>query len=105
MLPQSRNRRNTIPCLAVILFAALLSVHLAGCSREEKAPPKPRARPSGGEITQKTVPKIDIHNTIAVIETAKGAIELEFFADEAPKTVENFLKNARLGYYTAYSLR
>lgn len=35
----------------------------------------------------------------AVLNTSEGAIELELFADEAPKTVENFTKLAADGYY------
>jgi cyclophilin family peptidyl-prolyl cis-trans isomerase len=35
----------------------------------------------------------------AVIETDKGAIEIELFADEAPKAVENFRLLAEHGYY------
>src|SRR5262245_46443899 len=35
----------------------------------------------------------------AVIETDKGPIEIEFFAAEAPKTVENFRLLAEHGYY------
>ena len=35
----------------------------------------------------------------AVIETDKGAIEIEFFAADAPKAVENFRLLAEQGYY------
>ncbi len=35
----------------------------------------------------------------AVIETDKGPIEIEFFADEQPKAVENFRLLAEHGYY------
>ena len=35
----------------------------------------------------------------ATIQTNHGAIELELFDDDAPKTVENFLKLARDGFY------
>jgi cyclophilin family peptidyl-prolyl cis-trans isomerase len=34
-----------------------------------------------------------------VIETDKGSIEIEFFADEQPKAVENFRLLAEHGYY------
>jgi peptidyl-prolyl cis-trans isomerase B (cyclophilin B) len=33
------------------------------------------------------------------METNKGTIELELFEDDAPKTVENFVKLARDGFY------
>ena len=38
-------------------------------------------------------------NKKAVIETAKGAIEAELFADEVPSTVANFEKLANSGFY------
>ncbi len=38
-------------------------------------------------------------NKQAVVETVKGAIELELFADEVPNTVANFEKLANSGFY------
>ena len=35
----------------------------------------------------------------AVLNTTEGAIELELFPEDAPKTVENFTKLASEGYY------
>jgi cyclophilin family peptidyl-prolyl cis-trans isomerase len=35
----------------------------------------------------------------AIMQTSEGAIELELFPEEAPKTVENFTKLASEGYY------
>jgi cyclophilin family peptidyl-prolyl cis-trans isomerase len=37
--------------------------------------------------------------TTATMHTNHGAIELELFDDDAPKTVDNFLKLSRDGYY------
>jgi cyclophilin family peptidyl-prolyl cis-trans isomerase len=37
--------------------------------------------------------------TNATLHTNHGAIAVELFDDDAPKTVENFLKLARLGFY------
>jgi cyclophilin family peptidyl-prolyl cis-trans isomerase len=37
--------------------------------------------------------------TNATLQTNKGAIEVELFDDDAPKTVENFTKLARDGFY------
>lgn len=36
---------------------------------------------------------------VATIETARGTIRLELFADKAPKTVANFEKLAQQGFY------
>jgi cyclophilin family peptidyl-prolyl cis-trans isomerase len=66
-----------------LLFAAAL-LALAGCSKSETktaaeaAPPKP---------------------AVAVIETEKGAIEIELLAGDAPKAVQNFQRLAERGYY------
>ena len=35
----------------------------------------------------------------ATIETSKGTIVIELYKDEAPKTVENFVKLAKQGFY------
>jgi len=37
--------------------------------------------------------------TTATMQTNKGGIELELFDEDAPKTVQNFVKLARDGYY------
>ena len=69
----------TVPCLAALL--------LAGCATKPEGNPKvpAGAKSSGG-----------MH---AVIETDKGPIEIEFFANDAPKAVENFRLLAEHGYY------
>jgi cyclophilin family peptidyl-prolyl cis-trans isomerase len=38
-------------------------------------------------------------STAATIDTSKGAISLELFEEDAPKTVENFARLAREGFY------
>lgn len=38
-------------------------------------------------------------NKTAVMDTARGTIELELYADEAPNTVANFEKLANSGFY------
>jgi len=38
-------------------------------------------------------------NPTAVIQTSKGDIVVELFADKAPKSVENFVNYARSGFY------
>ncbi len=38
-------------------------------------------------------------NPVAVIETNLGTIEFELFPDNAPKSVENFIKLAKSGFY------
>lgn len=41
----------------------------------------------------------DYQGKTAFLKTNKGDITLEFYADDAPKTVENFIRLAESGYY------
>jgi superfamily II DNA/RNA helicase len=59
-----------------------------GGEGERQASPGHRA-PVGGDETMSQ----------ATMHTNHGAIDVELFADDAPKTVENFLKLSRDGYY------
>jgi cyclophilin family peptidyl-prolyl cis-trans isomerase len=69
------------------LLILVLAFALTGCNRSETRNPKvpPGAKSSGGSR--------------AVVETDKGAIEIELFQNEAPKAVENFRLLAEHGYY------
>jgi cyclophilin family peptidyl-prolyl cis-trans isomerase len=58
----------------------------AGCERQPANPKVPPGATSSGGLH-------------GVIETDKGAIEIEFFAKDAPKAVENFRLLAEHGYY------
>jgi cyclophilin family peptidyl-prolyl cis-trans isomerase len=71
--------------LLLVLCVAVTSV--IACSRSAGGNPKvpAGAKSSGG-----------LH---AVIDTDKGPIDIEFFATEAPKAVENFRLLAEHGYY------
>jgi len=77
-----RRSRHVCPVLAL---AALIA--LAGC--EGAAPSNPKvpagAKSSGGKH--------------ATIEMDQGAIEIEFFENDAPRAVENFRLLAEHGYY------
>jgi cyclophilin family peptidyl-prolyl cis-trans isomerase len=68
-----------------MLVAALLAAFfgVAACRKAE-----PVAKPSGGSA-----------GTVAVIETDKGVIEFEFYAEDSPQAVENFRLLAQRGYY------
>ncbi|PLX32493.1 MAG: peptidylprolyl isomerase [Ignavibacteria bacterium] len=48
---------------------------------------------------QTTKEAADVEKEIAVIETNHGTMEIEFFREDAPKTVENFVQHAKNGYY------
>ena len=70
-----------------LLAALCIALGLSACSGSEPGKPKvpAGAKSSGGRH--------------AVIETDKGSITIEFFADEQPKAVENFRLLAEHGYY------
>jgi len=76
------------PRRALVLFGIAL-LWTAGCNSPSDSPGNPKvpagAKSSGG-----------LH---AVIDTSKGAFEIEFFAKEQPKAVENFRLLAEHGYY------
>ncbi len=104
MLRLSSNRMCIIRFASVFLVT-LWVIFLASCPQEKKEPPAPKARPTKSvQSVQKKAPQIDIHNAIAVIETAQGMMEVEFYPDDASLTVKNFIKNARLGFYNGRSL-
>ena len=48
---------------------------------------------------KKETKKMSDSTTVAVIKTNMGTIEIELFAKETPKTVENFVGLANKGYY------
>jgi peptidyl-prolyl cis-trans isomerase B (cyclophilin B) len=52
--------------------------------------------PLSWAAAEKEAPAAD---EVAVIETSKGRLVLEFWPDVAPKTVENFKKLAKSGFY------
>ncbi|MEO7191911.1 MAG: peptidylprolyl isomerase [Vicinamibacterales bacterium] len=77
-------RRSLLSTLA--LFSCLGLLWLGGCSKRAGNPKVPAGAVSSG-------------GTHAIIQTDKGAIELEFLAADAPKAVENFRLLAEHGYY------
>jgi cyclophilin family peptidyl-prolyl cis-trans isomerase len=66
---------------AALLACGLLA--LASCRKSE-----PPAKPAGVSA-----------GTVAVIQTDKGVIEFEFYAEDSPQAVENFRLLAQRGYY------
>jgi len=57
---------------------------------------EPKAAKSTPETPSQTA---EAKNPAVVIETTKGKIVVDLYADAAPKTVANFLKLAKAGYY------
>ncbi|USF29435.1 peptidylprolyl isomerase [Clostridium sp. MD294] len=54
-------------------------------------------RDENAELLQSQMPKEG--DEIAVIQTNKGEIRMQFFAEQAPKAVENFKTHAKEGYF------
>lgn len=109
----NHKRINQFP-IALLVITCLSVLILFGCSQQDKKESEPSTEQPENQQTvikpveeEKTEPKaetkpvIDPANAIAVIETAKGIIEFEFYADDAPQTSKNFISNASLGYYSS----
>ena len=105
-----QKRVNPFP-IALVIISCLSVTILFGCSQQDKQASEPSTEQSENEQTvikpveetekAEAKPVIDAANAIAVIETDKGIIEFEFYANEAPKTSKNFIQNASLGYYSS----
>ncbi len=97
---QKSNQRRQFVSAALLVLAGMFATFLLSCAQEDQKPPAPRARRAGtGTTVTQAKPQIDPAMVVAVIETAKGNIEFEFLATEAPETSRNFIKNARVMYY------
>ncbi len=110
----NHKRINQFP-IALLVITCLSAIILFGCSQQEKKtsetdtdqPENQQTVIKPVEESEKTEPEpkaeakpmIEPANAIAVIETAKGNIEFEFYADDAPNASKNFIKNASMGYY------
>lgn len=80
--------------LSAVLAASLLMVPFAGCSGGGEAPKALQYNADG------TVVLPEDGEEVAVITVKDyGKITIRFFAEEAPKTVENFIGLAKKGYY------
>ncbi|MBI2871392.1 MAG: peptidylprolyl isomerase [Candidatus Omnitrophica bacterium] len=53
----------------------------------------------GGEKREEAVAKQTQNETVVVLETNQGAVEIELYPDKAPKTCENFVGLVKKGYY------
>jgi len=51
------------------------------------------------KVKLETGPEIEMNNPLVELGTNKGKITLELFSTAAPKTVDNFIKLAKAGFY------
>jgi len=97
---QKSNQRRQFASAALLVLAGMFATLLLSCAQEDRKAPAPPARRAGtGTTITPAKPQIDPATVVAVIETAKGNIEFEFLATEAPETSRNFIKNARVMFY------
>ncbi|WP_455714737.1 peptidylprolyl isomerase [Anaerosporobacter sp.] len=76
--------RKLTKCIAIMLVATMA---LVGCSKKETKEASQFDAPKSGD----TVAEIVVKDF--------GSIKVRFFADKAPKAVENFVTHAKEGYY------
>lgn len=74
-----------------LMISLIISLGIFACNAQED-----------GKVETKKTTQIKTESTemtVAVIKTNMGTIEIELFAKETPKTVENFVGLANKGYY------
>jgi peptidyl-prolyl cis-trans isomerase B (cyclophilin B) len=83
--------------MKILLLAGLLSLTLGlmAASGQDQKKEETKPEPTKDKEGKKTVNT----NEVAVIKTASGEMVIEFWSDVAPKTVENFKKLAKEGFY------
>jgi peptidyl-prolyl cis-trans isomerase B (cyclophilin B) len=88
--------------LAALAAAVMFAVATSGCA----APTAPAA-PASGQTGAATSGEPPLHTStvkvagteVAVLKTAKGDIQIAFYAKEAPNTVASFIELTRKGFY------
>jgi len=73
-----------------LIVGLIISLGFFACNAQQEDKVEPKQTQTKVESTEMTV---------AVIKTNMGTIEIELFAKETPKTVENFVGLANKGYY------
>lgn len=74
-------------------YAVFLLIFLAGCSSTDTS------IPTSANLSAPAPERKEAETMKATIETNMGNIEIELFSGEAPKTVANFVKLAKSGFY------
>ena len=81
----------------VACLCAIFMLLTAGCEREQTRK-SPENAPRKDDFTKKEKTVTD-ENPVVVIETSKGDLKVELWADRAPVTVENFLDYVEDDFY------
>jgi peptidyl-prolyl cis-trans isomerase B (cyclophilin B) len=82
-------RKHTVLSSLVLLGLGIVSPAIAQSTPATTVPGAPAAVPAPQPAVKE----------VALFKTSKGEMTLEFWSDVAPKTVENFKKLAREGFY------
>jgi peptidyl-prolyl cis-trans isomerase B (cyclophilin B) len=82
--------------LSLCVFGLALSLGVARAEDPKKEETKPEAAKKAESKEEKNSVST---NEVAVIKTTEGEMVVEFWSDVAPKTVENFKKLAKEGFY------
>ena len=80
-----------------IVLAFLASLAVSAFAFVQSAEDNKTASSNSSKSDSKTT--VNSTNEVAVIKTPSGEMVIEFWSDVAPKTVENFKKLAREGFY------
>jgi cyclophilin family peptidyl-prolyl cis-trans isomerase len=87
--------------IVAVIIGAFVALYYFAVVRPAKMPAEPASTPtkvlSWSEPPEMTIDPAKQYE--AVLQTEKGAIRIQLFADKAPKTVNNFVFLARQGYY------
>jgi len=82
----------------VLIFSLVLLALVGGCSKPQSNQYQSNTNETQSSTNMSNQNPI-VTNEVAVIETSFGEMVLEFWPDVAPKTVENFKKLAKSGFY------
>jgi cyclophilin family peptidyl-prolyl cis-trans isomerase len=105
-----RQQRINQYAVAILVLVCLYVTFVVGCAPQDQKTTEstsetttPQEVIKAAEDSEKTEPEakpmIEPANAIAVIQTAKGNMEFEFYATDAPQASKNFIKNASRGFY------
>ena len=88
--------------LTVVLFASVLA--LQGCSKtsttgDSTGSTKDATDTGSTDEATATTPPTEGETMSALIKTSKGDIKMTFYPEDAPKTVESFVKLSKEGFY------
>ncbi len=97
IIENKKNKKGILIAALVIVLIAALGFEINQLSRNGEE--NKTANLETETNNKKQIVEEKKENKIAVIETEKGNIKLELFTNDAPKTVENFVKLANENFY------